>query len=188
MHKLLLKNAVLIDKQNGYLRCKKDVLVENGIITKIEDSIAATKDTEVLDVKEEYVSAGLIDVHVHNFPYNCYQGPEIKPDMGFKTVDPIGVLQGATAVIECGSIFLPEAEKFVKASNESETRHFALFSAHSNEAKDRVAASVNDVDIQRFVDTLIKYKDYFKGVKITASNRRGGLNCYGLVKNARKIG
>ena len=52
---------------------------------------------------------------------------------------------------------------------------------------DRGAASVNDVDIQRFADTLIKYKDYFKGVKITASARRGGLSCYGLVKNARKI-
>ena len=43
---------------------KKDILVENGKITKIADNIPANGETEI-DASGLHVFPGLIDMHVH---------------------------------------------------------------------------------------------------------------------------
>ena len=60
---LLLKNAKIINS-NGDLE-KKDILIEDGIITAIEDVIVQDVVENVRDVKEKIVTPGFVDLHVH---------------------------------------------------------------------------------------------------------------------------
>lgn len=58
--KLLIKNGTLVLR--GGVK-KGDVLIENGVIVKIADSLKA--DCNVLDASGKHVFPGLIDMHVH---------------------------------------------------------------------------------------------------------------------------
>ncbi len=60
---LLIKNGTVVNPGDG-TTLKKDVLVEDGIITAIAPEIAMDAD-EILDVDGLYVMPGFIDMHVH---------------------------------------------------------------------------------------------------------------------------
>lgn len=62
MSKLLLKGGTVVAE--GVSR-KVDVLVANGVITAIGESLAADADTELFDAEGCIVCYGLADVHVH---------------------------------------------------------------------------------------------------------------------------
>ncbi len=58
---MLLKNCRIL---KGEDLIKKDILIEDGIITKIEDEIEL-ENTETIDINNQFVSPGFIDMHVH---------------------------------------------------------------------------------------------------------------------------
>ncbi len=58
---MIIKNGNVVLKNSVE---KKDILIENGKIVKIADSIAANGDT-VIDATGKHVFPGLIDMHVH---------------------------------------------------------------------------------------------------------------------------
>ena len=57
---MIIKNSLIL--VNGKL-VNKDILIENGIISKIEDSIEISD--EVFDAKGCFVMPGAVYVHVH---------------------------------------------------------------------------------------------------------------------------
>lgn len=59
---MLVKNCRLVVKDNQELI--RDILIENGVITKIDENIT-TEDNNVVDAKSNYVLPGIIDVHTH---------------------------------------------------------------------------------------------------------------------------
>ncbi|MCX8010602.1 MAG: dihydroorotase [Ignavibacteria bacterium] len=61
--KILIKNAQLIDPQIQ-LNKTSDILIEDGIISKIDNSISENAD-QVFDLKDKIVTPGFADVHVH---------------------------------------------------------------------------------------------------------------------------
>ena len=58
--KQLIKSAIIVEKGNPLNGQKKDIFIEDGIITKIEDNIQDDAD-EVLDYPNTYVSIGWFD-------------------------------------------------------------------------------------------------------------------------------
>lgn len=60
---LVIKNGIVIDPVSKTEQ-KKDILIEKGIITKIDDDIKVDAD-KVIDAKGQYVMPGFIDLHVH---------------------------------------------------------------------------------------------------------------------------
>ncbi|MBU5674930.1 amidohydrolase [Alkaliphilus sp. MSJ-5] len=61
----LLKNALTININDGKVY-KKDILVINGKIKRVEKDILLDEDDiEIIDVKENYVLPGMIDCHTH---------------------------------------------------------------------------------------------------------------------------
>lgn len=65
MHPILLKNCLIINFDD-YSTSKKDILIENGKISKIGEDINFQCDgLRTIDVKEKYVLPGLIDCHTH---------------------------------------------------------------------------------------------------------------------------
>jgi len=62
--KILIKNGRMIDPASG-TDDRKDILVENGIISTIASEIPPSADVEVIDAAGSLVLPGLIDIHVH---------------------------------------------------------------------------------------------------------------------------
>lgn len=61
---LLIKNGNLINPEQGKIE-KKDILISDGKVAKIEDSIKEEGDCNVINAEGAYVSPGFIDMHVH---------------------------------------------------------------------------------------------------------------------------
>lgn len=61
---ILLKSAKIIAPNSEYHQQIKDILIENGIISKIDNSIVADKDTKVISYDNLHVSEGWFDSSV----------------------------------------------------------------------------------------------------------------------------
>ncbi len=59
---MLVKNCKIIDKDGKDIIT--DILIENGVITKLEKNISAPAE-EIIDAEEKYVLPGIVDVHTH---------------------------------------------------------------------------------------------------------------------------
>ena len=87
---LLIKNGYLIDPKSKF-EGKKDILVEDGKICRIEEEIDADG-AEVIDADGLIVTPGLVDVHVHfrdpGFTYkeDIETGAKAAAKGGFTTV------------------------------------------------------------------------------------------------------
>lgn len=103
MAKILLKGGTLIDKSEGILFERKDILIDGEKIIKIADKIECDVE-EIIDCSKLYVSAGFIDIHTHVFPG--------APGLGIEP-DPIGVKKGVTTVIDAGTAGPENFEQFV---------------------------------------------------------------------------
>lgn len=61
--KLLLKNATLLDEKSPFHNQTKDVLIEKGIVTQLEDHIE-NKGAKVINLKNLHISSGWFDPNV----------------------------------------------------------------------------------------------------------------------------
>ncbi len=62
--KLLLKQVTIADIHSPYNALVKDILVLDGIITKIDDSIT-DQEAEIIDLKGAFLSPGWVDIFAH---------------------------------------------------------------------------------------------------------------------------
>lgn len=62
--KILIKNGYLVNPSGTAPEGKYDILVENGVISRISRNIPAKK-VKTIDAKDNYVFPGLIDLHCH---------------------------------------------------------------------------------------------------------------------------
>lgn len=72
--KLLLKQAKIIDSTSKFNNKKKDILIENGHIVRIEENLDVKEGYEVVESKNLHVSKGWIDLKSHF----CDPGHEYK--------------------------------------------------------------------------------------------------------------
>lgn len=61
--KILLKKATIVDPNSKHNGTVKDVMIENGVIAKIGDSLKADTGTTVIEEKNLHASPGLFDMH-----------------------------------------------------------------------------------------------------------------------------
>lgn len=61
---VLIKNATVLTVTNGVLE-DTDILVENGIISRIGQGISGGNNTATIDAKGKFVMPGIIDAHSH---------------------------------------------------------------------------------------------------------------------------
>ena len=91
--KILLKNAKVIDPSQKLKGEESlDILICNGKIEKIEKNIPNYEASKVIDVENNYLSPGFIDLHVHfrdpGFTYkeDLESGSQAAISGGFTTV------------------------------------------------------------------------------------------------------
>ena len=65
---LVIENATIVDVHTGALVEKQNLLVEEGLITKISNrTIKNKKGYQVIDATGNYLMPGMIDTHIHFF-------------------------------------------------------------------------------------------------------------------------
>ncbi|MGN1399485.1 MAG: amidohydrolase family protein [Erysipelotrichaceae bacterium] len=65
MTKILIKNGIILDGTKDMQPQQKDVLINDGIIEKIQANLSAASDFEVIDLNGKYLLPGLINLHCH---------------------------------------------------------------------------------------------------------------------------
>lgn len=162
MHKILIKNGMLVAIDEGYHHTQHDILIEKGKIVAIEDAITSS-DAYVIDAKGQIVSPGFIDVHTHVFPVGSLIGVD---------ADKVGVYRGTTSVIDAGSAGPLNIESFVNdVVKTHKTKVFSLL----NIAKYGLI-ELNELDAEDKVDdeavyrALDLYPEYIVGLKARASS------------------
>ena len=64
--KIIIKQAKIIDGSSAYNGKSKDILIENGVIVSIKDSIP-NDDAKVIEARNLHVSIGWVDLRVPFF-------------------------------------------------------------------------------------------------------------------------
>ena len=62
MNNIYIKNGIIVTSENQF---NGDILIENGIITKIGENLEIPKDIKIIDAKGKYICPGGIDPHTH---------------------------------------------------------------------------------------------------------------------------
>ena len=94
LKKYVIKNGTVLSILNGE-ETKADVLVEDGIITKIAENIE-TEEAEVFNAEGMYISTGWLDAHCHFANFVEGQG-------GISPQDDL-LRQGVTYALDLGSL------------------------------------------------------------------------------------
>ena len=160
MKELLIKNGCLISVVDAYDKKKCDIHVVNGKIQKIGENLSC--DCEILDVEGKFISAGLIDSHVHCFAEEGSSG--VAPDE-------LGIARGATTIIDAGSSG-PEnyaifREKFIEPAK---TKVFTLLNVSKKGLQEkRELDSLDKIDGDFVSEVVKKYPENIVGLKARAS-------------------
>lgn len=116
---LLIQGGKLIDPSQG-IETVLDVAISGNKIVRLEKDIAPSRARQVLNARGKLVTPGLVDIHVHVFPYMGSIG--VEPDR-------YCIHRGATTVVDAGS---------AGALNFAAFRHFV-----ADHAETRIRALLN---------------------------------------------
>lgn len=162
MNKLLIKNGLLISQADGYHGDKKDILIENGLITAIEDSIEH-EDIESIDAQGCIISPGLIDIHTHCFTDIAVNGID---------ADIIGVSRGTTTILDAGSAGPENFEIFnEEIIKKHKTKVYSLLNISKKGLVElRELDDLEKIDEDMVREMVRKYPTEIVGLKARASS------------------
>ena len=160
MNKILIKNGSLLSPADGLLQVKKDILIENGIITRIDEAILDETAT-IVDASNYIVSPGLIDIHTHCYPFSKIG---LSPDT-------LGIERGATTIFDAGS---SGAENYLEFKTEHIDKNKTKVYTLLNVSKVGLStlhelSDLNNIDEKALEELVAKYPDNIVGLKARAS-------------------
>lgn len=159
MQTILIKNGVLIPKNEKGEYERKDVLIRKGRIAKIGKDLP--REGTVVDAEGRMVCPGFIDIHTHCYP---------KAFLGMEP-DALGMTRGSTTIIDAGSSGADNFEDFYQNYiKKSKTKVYALLNfskeglirGHELDAPEKIS-------IPALERTLAAYPDAIVGIKARAS-------------------
>jgi dihydroorotase len=129
MKKTLIKNATIVNEDEIFI---SDILIEGGIIQKIERDIEATEDAEVTDATGLYLFPGLIDDQVH------FREPGLTHKGEIYTEAKAAVAGGVTSYMEMPNtnpqtITYEELEKKYQRASEVSLANYSFFMGATND-------------------------------------------------------
>lgn len=102
-----LRNANVVDVENGTILPEKDILVRDGIIAEVDDVSAATGPLPVYDARGRFVLPGLIDCHCHvlqgssDLAGQTVLSPQYVMAKAYRIMQGM-LLRGFTTIRDCG--------------------------------------------------------------------------------------
>ncbi len=160
---LLLKNGHVIDPKNN-VNEKRDVAIANGQIAAVEKNIDGAMAKQVVDVSGQYVTPGIVDIHVH-----VYTGTGMKALTGDQSVYPDGFSFRActTTVADAGTSGWANFEDFKqRVIDRAKTRVFAFVNIVGHGmGGGKIEQDTNEMDSARAAEIAKKYPDVVVGFK-----------------------
>lgn len=166
---LLLKGGHVIDLANhidGFM----DVAISNGKIASVQGNIPAAEAGKVVDVTGLYVTPGLIDIHVHighgGAPLDWFApiGRTHETPLGIPA--DLNLASGVTTIVDAGTsgadTFLQEKQEVI---DRSQIRVLAWLNIVSDGMQGGLEQSLDDMDPDKCVATIRKYRNIIVGVK-----------------------
>lgn len=161
---LLLKGGRLIDPKNK-IDAKMDLAIAAGKVIRVAADIPASEAKKVVDVSGLIVSPGLINMHTH-----VYAGSNAGFTDGTSSQlpDAFAPRAGITTVVDAGTSGWRTFPDFKsKIIDKSTTRVLAFLSiAAGGYSVDKAQENVEEMDVQKTVETLKDNPDILVGVRI----------------------
>jgi len=161
---LLLKGGHLIDPRNA-ISAVRDVAIANGKVASVASRIDPAEAFKVVDVSGQYVTPGLIDIHVHVFAGTGERGSYA----GDNSVYPDGFTfrAGVTTVADAGCSGWRNFEDFKqRIIDRSKTRVLALLNIVGNGMRGgKFEQDLTDMEARPTADMALRYKGVVVGVK-----------------------
>lgn len=159
MKTVLIKNGYIISPANGYRGEKKDILIQNGKITKVAEEIQGNEN--VIDVSGCIVTPGFIDIHTHCYP-DTFLG--MMPDT-------LGIERGSTTIIDAGSSGADNYKEFRENYiDKAKTKVFTLLNlSKEGLIRGHELDDLQKIDLAGLNEILKAYDDNIVGLKVRAS-------------------
>ncbi len=161
----LLKSGHVIDPKNG-ISAVRDVAISQGRIAAIAENIPASDSRRTIDVKDLYVTPGLVDMHTHVFA-----GSMNREYLGENCVRPDGFTfrSGVTTVVDAGSSGWRSFGEFRdQIINRSKTRVLAMLNIVGSGMGGRpdVEQNTKDMEPERTAEVAKRHSDVVVGIKV----------------------
>ncbi|MGF7057818.1 amidohydrolase/deacetylase family metallohydrolase [Brassicibacter mesophilus] len=159
---ILIKGGKLLDISSGYNFTRKDICINNGLITEIEDDISSVESINTIYLDDEIVAPGFIDIHTH-----VYKGTALGVEP-----DEVGIKRGVTTIFDAGSSGPKNFEDFFsKNIKDSTTSVFSLLNIAYNGLENLryELSDMNNIRVDKVKEIVNIRKDYIKGIKARAS-------------------
>jgi dihydroorotase len=160
---VLLKGGHVIDPANS-INGKMDILVKEGIIARVAESIATSEAEKVVDVSKYYITPGLIDLHTHVFP----------PKIGVIARDH-SFTSGVTTLVDAGSSGAYTFKEFKEVIDNTPARVLAFLNIVAQGMDNKYENDHTAFKVKAAVETARKYPEIIVGFK-TAHYRNTGFD------------
>jgi dihydroorotase len=161
---LLLTHGHVIDAKN-HIDKVTDVAIKDGLIAKVGDNLSSKDAAKTVDVREYYVTPGLIDIHMHMYATtgekDSYAGDNsIWPD-GFT------FRNGVTTAVDAGSSGWRNFEDFKEhVIDRSHTRVLAMLNiVGAGMRPNGIEQNLDDMDGEATGKMALKYPGVIVGIK-----------------------
>lgn len=154
---LIIHNGNVFDSATGTFD-KRDIAIGGGRILRIAPSLEAPPDATAINAEGKLVTPGLIDAHVHAFPYGHLIGLD---------VDPVSSRSGVTTFIDggsTGSLNFLAFRKFVVEKVRSN-----LFALLNVSAIGQATDGIKGLEVSEFDD--LRFLHLASAVEIVEGNR-----------------
>lgn len=162
---LLLKNGVLIDIKNT-IHAKNDIAIKDGKIAAIATSITSSDATKTIDLKGMIVSPGLVDIHTHVFVGSNTE--TFANGINSVSPDDFTLRAGITTVVDAGTSGYKNFPVFKsQVIDKSKTRILAFINIAGNGMTgNALQEDPHEMDVDSTHSLIQKYPNDIVGVKI----------------------
>ncbi len=160
---LILQGGTLVDARNG-ISGRRDLAISNGRIAAVAPNIPASGGRKTIDVSGQYVTPGLIDIHVHVFSGD---GPEY---MGVSSVSPDdhSFRNGVTTMVDAGSSgwkSFPDFRRRTIARSQTRVLAFLNIVGTGMGGNGTTEQNTADMDPEATADRVKQYREHIVGIK-----------------------
>lgn len=159
MYDFILQNGKVFDAATGIRGAARDIAIERGRIAEVSERIDLARALHVQDISGQMVSAGWIDIHVH-----AYGG------IGLRDIQSVGVLAGATTVVDAGDFGTATFDDFLALTADSVAEVYGYIHMHPNGIPytGLARADYRTIHVGAIIELVERRRNVIRGVKLGA--------------------